>query len=239
VLLLTIALGLGLSALIPTPATESEGVLVSGTLALLLTLVGAGVMVQASRRRGPQVARLPLQPVVLVVGIALLANAVYGGLRLETRSQHRTTSAQLSAELVVDGDLVEVVLQVDAEKLSADEWVTTSIDGVRHDVDLAAACEGYDGCLRSPCHYEDVCTFLGGSQLSPDAMGTVDETVEFPVDATAYAHLSVRARICDFNGCEIPPDDGVRHETSMDFRLPPQLADAEPATATGDGDSSA
>jgi hypothetical protein len=110
----------------------------------------------------------------------LLTTAVYDGMRIETRSQHRTSSPQVTAELESGDAGIELKLSLQAERLRDGDYMTVLAEHVQRGVDIGAVCaspntnpvlvgspasEGASimrACGHRPCRYLETCVFVRG-----------------------------------------------------------------------------
>ncbi|HKE72276.1 MAG TPA: hypothetical protein VKB57_01600 [Acidimicrobiales bacterium] len=177
---------------------------------------------------------VPLRLVLLLVGVLLIEIAVYSGLRLETRSQFRTTSPQVSASYVTTDVATKVTLSVRAERLRADDDIVLRIETLaRTEQSLADQCGAAGdprGCRSTPCRYLR-CQLIAGAQLRPDAFGKIKESYQFPVDPRPTEHVAITAVLClrdakvtEIRGCPL----AQQRSTILDVQVPEPAA--EPAS---------
>lgn len=179
---------------------------------------------------------VPLRLVMLLMGVLLIETAVYSGLRLETRSQFRTTSPQVSAAYAAADDTTKVTLSVRAERLRADDDIGVTVETLaRTGATLAQRCGTTDNpadCEATPCRHLD-CHPIASAQLRPDASGKIKETYQFPVDPGPTEHVTITAELCLRDGkvrVITPCDDQHRRSTILDVQVPePPEAASEPA----------
>jgi hypothetical protein len=201
------ALGMGLAIRFGMNPTRWWPYVLLGLLVVGVVTVAAVLALPWLRGRS-----VPARLVALLVGVLLIETAVYSGLRLETRSQFRTTSPQVSASYVTTDAATKVKLDVHAERLRADDDMAIEVSMVPR---TAKAPSRRD----MPCLHGD-CTFVAGAQLRPDAFGTIDESYEFPVDPQAAQHVSIVATLCLRD--RPSADDGCpnRRQTLLDVEVP-------------------
>jgi hypothetical protein len=189
------------------------------SLVVSLFLLGLAIILAASWlifryvvHDGLPKAGWPARLVVLLMSVLLIATAIYSSLRLETRSQNRTTSPQVSASYVTsdNGTIVKVSVRVD--HLRSADYVNLLAQQLVRDPshDIVARCSETDlqskssatmtvdavsDCQNQPCLVL-TCQFVAAAQLRPDSFGKIHGSFEFPIDAKQAEHVVIQAALC-------------------------------------------
>jgi hypothetical protein len=185
------------------------------SLAMFIVLIAAALMCIGFRARGPGrlAKRVSTRPLALAVSIVLLTAAVFSGVRVEARSQAKSTTPQVNVSLPRSQGEQSLDLSVSAERITANEQVVVRVDGR-----VAAAA-------RNPTKSCDVtdtdCLFVGGFFFYPDSSGRVEGKITMPIDAGGIQHLSIRTKICRGVVIGDPACSALNGiVTLLDFELP-------------------
>lgn len=176
--------------------------------------------------------------VLLLAGVLLLGIAVYGAMRLETKSQ-LSFSAQVGAVFSLNGSIATASVDIAATKIAQSDWVFVDVYGLPAGIDLSYECmqlyqdftipSNSAPCTSDPCLYFSQqkyssklnvsCVALLNGSILPNASGDVDETLTAPFLAAKYQDVDVRAEVCSLSlkGCEGSP---IGQNSRLDWVVP-------------------
>jgi hypothetical protein len=171
------------------------------------------------------------QGLLVFVAISLTATATYAGLRLETRSQLDSTSAQLSATVSESSGIASLHVGVDASKMANADRVYVSVTGLSSHVTLTAFCSGVPSigtltCDEAPCYVTHLklprsgCQSLSSGIYQPNAEGSVQQTVTIPFSDTQFQRLELLGEVCTVETSGRPCVYQQRNVTRVDIQIP-------------------
>jgi hypothetical protein len=223
--------------LIRIPSVTSTAEVVVG---IVVASAGAAftILCVALLRRVPESDRRPrggvsVQGLLVFVSITLTAVATYAALRLETVSQLDSTAAQLSADISESPAHASVVLSIDASKMANADRVYVRVTGLRRGTTIGAFCgstraDGTLTCAEAPCFVKphslrgppSGCDVVSSGVYQPNADGSVQQTMTFPVSTAAYQRVELLGEVCKVTIEGRPCVYDLSHLTRVDLQLP-------------------
>jgi hypothetical protein len=195
-----------LTILLPTTNTRVW------TRALLVAAVLAAASLAATVVSRRLTADWPAEGLAIMLAALFMVGTVYGGLRLESRSQARTTNPRITAAFDPEGRGF-LHFTIRASKLSSDEFVTMGVYGLPR-VDRAHTDQ-------LPCAAPDLpCLLMAGKIIEPDSAGEVEDEFTVPFDGRDIRHINVIGCVQTRTESEQALRCGPGQRVSLDLSLP-------------------
>ena len=206
---------------LPLPISTSQfAIWVAAGVSVGMAVVG-GLLLWIARDRGGE--WFDLQTLLLLTSILLTALSIFGGLRLETRSQ-TTIHAQVFGTVVTQSNDDQLTIGVSVSHVDSPGWVEVQVRGLPvrstlqnvcgHSDDPFALCSQVDPCGEySSVSGKYSCREIAAWQVPPDSDGSIDRQLELPIPLNTYAQVRVGAEICQpkpgTSDCEVLPGTGT------------------------------
>jgi hypothetical protein len=148
---------------------------------------------------------VPAPVAAILVAVTLTSMGLYGAAKIGLQSKNYVSEPQVTAVLGSDNSSAVLTVTVKAARRSIDELIDVVVIGHR------------DRLGPNDQYSDQQVVVLGRQTLTPDAAGTIDAQIKFPLIAARYAQIAVRQ--CDSLPRRVsycgPSDEVVRVSGSL------------------------